>query len=69
MTGNDNIFSVPEYSGGADGKELVPPRVCTRDCRLCGRAALRIPARGPSVLFITRKVSPGSKNPAAAANA
>jgi hypothetical protein len=67
QTGKDNIFSVPEYSGGQDGKNWVHVIAHVVVGLVIGPLFGWL--LGSLVLFITRKVSPGSKNPAAAANA
>jgi hypothetical protein len=67
FTGNDNIFSIPEYSGGSDGKNW-------------GHAGAHLVIAGIAlslvgwllssvIMFVTKKVAPGTKGRAAVAGA
>jgi hypothetical protein len=67
FTGTDNIYTAPEYSGGGDGKTWLHAGahlVIATTAVSLGSWLI-----GSVILFVTRKVAPGSKVTQAAAGA
>jgi hypothetical protein len=67
FTGTDNVFSLPEYSGGVDGKNWI--HAGSHAVLGITLAPIIAWAIGCLILFVTRKIAPKDKGRTATVNA